>query len=413
MTISRRSFLANSSAITAGLGMPAFLRRAALAAPNADQPGAKETVLVVVQLTGGNDGLNTVIPFRDPAYRQARPTLRQSAAKVKKINDDLGFHPSMGGCADLLEAGNLAILQGIGYPNPNRSHFSSMDIWHRASRNRSQKYGWLGRTLPELPGRGAAVNVDSGEGPKALFGVTGHAPSVTSHDDYQIKVSEQGNDPAKRELISNLAATKSASGNPLLDLVRKSAQATYESSERLRKAMGGYKPAVDYPNSQLANRLKFISQLITADIPERIYYTSHGGFDTHAAQAVSHGRLLEDLASGLSAFQRDLAKQGHDRRVLVMTFSEFGRRVQENGSAGTDHGAASQMFLVGGRVKPGVIGKHPSLTDLSQGDLKFHTDFRSVYATVLKQWLGVEPAEILGGKYPQLDLFKKSESENT
>ena len=179
MTISRRQFLTNSTAVTAGLGMPLFLQRAALAAPKADKPGAKETVLVVVQLTGGNDGLNTVIPFRDAVYKSARPTLRQSSARVKKINDDLAFHPSMGGFAELLEAGDLAIVQGVGYPNPNRSHFSSMDIWHKATRSKDQKYGWLGRTLPRLPNRGAAVNVDSGEGPLALFGATGHAPSVT------------------------------------------------------------------------------------------------------------------------------------------------------------------------------------------------------------------------------------------
>lgn len=417
MTLSRREFLAAGcplgAAVSFGLGLPAVFQRAALAAPRIDERGAKDTILVVVQLTGGNDGLNTVIPFRDPDYAAARPTLRQTSASVKKINDDLALHPSMTGFAELLERGELAIVQGVGYSNPNRSHFSSMDIWHKASRSKDERFGWLGRTLPKLGGDGSAVNVDRGEAPKALFGAAGHAPSVTSLDDYRIKVTDAGSDPQKCKLIANLAAAKSSGDNELLQLVRQSAQQTYKSSERLATATDRYDPAVEYPATSLAARLKLIAQLIDAGLTERIYYTSHGGFDTHAAQAATHGRLLGDLAGSLNAFQQDLAKHGHQQRVLAMTFSEFGRRVKENGSAGTDHGAASQMFLIGDAVQPGPIGEHPSLTDLSRGDLKFHTDFRSVYATLLENWLGVASEPILGTKYPLIKPFQQPAAKRT
>ncbi|HUG92200.1 MAG TPA: DUF1501 domain-containing protein [Planctomycetaceae bacterium] len=404
MTISRRRFLAGTSSIALGLGLPGVFRRMALAAPNADQPGGGQSVLVVIELTGGNDGLNTVIPFKDPAYQAARPKLAQPRDQVKTINEDLAFHPAMDGFAELLEGGHLGFMQGVGYPEPNRSHFESMDIWHKATPAKEQLYGWLGRTAPEL-GLGGPMHVGGGEPPLALFGATGHAPSLRSLDEYQLKV---GPDPRKRELIENFA-TGPKSDDELLGFVRQSARTTYDSSARLQQVAEGAATPVLYPDTGLANRLKLVARLIDAGVSERVYYTSIDGFDTHAAQAEQHARLLGELSGAVAAFWKDVAHHGHQDRVLVMTFSEFGRTVRENGSDGTDHGVASQMFLVGERVLPGPIGEHPSLTDLDSGDLKFHTDFRSVYATVLRQWLGVDPGKVLDRPYPELALFAGGE----
>ena len=406
MEITRRSFLTRTSAVTWGMGLPVVFQRAASAAPKSDRPGGDQTVLVVVQLSGGNDGLNTVIPYRDPAYRQARPKLRQDAAKVKTINADLALHPAMQGFADLLEKSRLAIVQGVGYPNPNRSHFSSMDIWHKATRSTSQRYGWLGRTLPRLGNGSAAMYIGEGESPLALFGTTGYAPSLTSLADYQMKIGGGRDSEAKRRLITDFAAGKPSHDSRILNLVRETARATYASSEQLRKVARSYKTPVAYPSTGLAARLRLVAQLIDAGVPERIYYTALGGFDTHAAQSGTHSNLLKELSDAVAAFQKDITHHGHHKRVLVMTFSEFGRRVRENGSGGTDHGTASQMFLIGEKVRSGLIGKHPRMTDLDQGDLKFHTDFRSVYATILKQWLKIDPLPILGKPYPQLKLVR-------
>ena len=403
MSLTRRRFLQNSSAVAFGVGLPEFFRRAALAAPDAAVGGSRETILVVVELTGGNDGLNTVIPFRDPAYAAARPTLKQPAATIRKIDEELGFHPSMQAFSKLLEDSKLAIVQGVGYPNPNRSHFESMDIWHKATAAREQQYGWLGRTAPRLE-PGGAMHVGGGEPPLALFGTSGHAPSLHSLEQYQLRV---GGDEARKRAIIEKQATVTAGGDDLLQFVRSSARQTYASAERLREVAKSYETPISYPGTGLGSRLKLIAQLIDAGVPERVYYTSHGGFDTHAAQQEIHARLLQEFSEAVAAFVEDVSHHGHGRRVLVLTFSEFGRRVRENGSQGTDHGVASQMFLVGDTVKPGLIGEHPSLTDLDSGDLKFHTDFRSVYATVLDEWLGVRSTDVLGGEYPRVDLLAR------
>ena len=405
MTISRRAFL-GASAVAVGSGLPLVFQRAAWAAPKSDEPGGDQTVLVVVQLTGGNDGLNTVIPFRDPLYRAARPTLRQSASDVKKINDELGFHPAMQGFADLLEAGQLAIVQGVGYPNPNRSHFESMDIWHKATPARTEQFGWLGRSLPELK-TGRGLYLGHGEAPLAMFSTLGHAPTVGTLKDYQLKTGPGELGKGRRATIETLASLP-AGDDPLLNLVKSSTQQTYASSKELERVSDAYESATPYPETALGKNLKLIAQLLDAGIPERLYYTTHDGFDTHAGQQESHARLLKELSEAVAAFQKDITQKGHGKRVLLMTFSEFGRRVKENGSAGTDHGVASQMFLVGELVKPGLLGEHPSLHDLTDGDLKHHTDFRQVYATLLDQWLKVSSQTVLGSTYSPIDGLKIS-----
>jgi uncharacterized protein (DUF1501 family) len=407
MSLSRRDFLA-ASAVAAAWPMPAFFRRVAHAAPGADQPGARDTVLVVVQLTGGNDGLNTVIPWRDPAYAAARPALKQPAADVKRINGDFAFHPSLGSFATLLEENRLAIVQGVGYPNANLSHFTSLDIWHKAARDpEKEEFGWLGRTAPRLGPQRGALFVGQGETPLALLGSTGYAPSLESLDQYRLKVAANGDDPRKRAAIERFAQSADSRAD-LLGFVRNSAKQTYDSATRIQKAASEHSTAATYPDTPLAKHLKLIAQFISAGVPERVYYTALDGFDTHAAQGAAHANLLQTLGEALAAFHADLRQHGQHERVLTMTFSEFGRRVKENGSQGTDHGKAAPMFLVGERVKAGPIGAHPSLEDLDTGDLKHHTDFRSVYATVLDQWLGVPAADVIAGDFAQLELFTRS-----
>eukprot|EP00913_Durusdinium_trenchii_P028475 g26703.t1 len=371
MTVSRRDFLAASSGVAVGLGMPDVFQSAAAAAPALGKPGGKETVLVVVQLSGGNDGLNTVIPYRHPEYIRRRPKLKQPAARVKKLGkDDLALHPEMSGFAKLWEDSKLSIVQGVGYPNSDRSHFSSMDIWHKASRSKEQRYGWLGRTLPAIGGAGAAMHVGGDEGPLALFSATGHAPSLKSLAEYKLQLGKGADVALKRRLIEGFAGDRKAparSSNALLDRIRQSAKQTYESSRRIQKVAESKSKSVDYPKTGLGGRMQLIAKLINAEVPERIFYTSLDGFDTHAAQAVTHANLLREFSDAIASFQQDLTQRGNQKRVVVMTFSEFGRRVRENGSDGTDHGSGSQMFFIGDAVKPGLIGKHPRELWLKNG----------------------------------------------
>ncbi len=398
MSWSRREILA-ASAWAAQCAMPAFLRRAAAAAGE-----SQDTILVVVQLTGGNDGLNTVVPYAHPAYAAARPTLRQSAEAVIRLTDEIGLHPSLRGMADLHENGRLAIVQGVGYPNPNRSHFTSLDIWHKAQLDpASEPLGWLGRATAEMGVQPGSIYVGDGETPLALFGASGYAPSLNSLDDYRLRISDAG----RLAAVESFAAEKHDE-SPLLARLRASARDTYASASRVQDAAQRSESPVDYPQTPLGNHLRLIARFIEAGIPERVYYAALAGFDTHAGQAATHGELLQTLSDAIAAFQQDLSAQGSADRVLMMTFSEFGRRVKENGSLGTDHGTAAPMFFVGSRLRAGAIGPHPDLEDLDAGDLKFHTDFRSVYATVLENWLGVSAEAVLSAHFPPIDLIAES-----
>ena len=383
----------------------------AAAAPGLDQRGAKDTILVVVQLTGGNDGLNTVIPFADAAYQKARPTLKVPAASVHKLEQGLGLAPTMTGFSKLWEASQLAIVQGVGYAQPNRSHFESMDIWHKATPTATEKFGWLGRCAPEIGGAGNAVlHIGDGEPPLAVYGATGYAPSMRSIQDFQLKTGSGAEGDRRRAAVESLAEKPegAAGGDDLLSFVQSSAKQSFASAARIREVAAEYKSGVNYPTTPLAQRLKLIAQLIDAKLPQRVYYVSLDGFDTHAAQALSHGQLLGTLASAMGAFHADLKEHGHSERVIGFVFSEFGRRVAENGSQGTDHGTAAPVFLTGAGIQPGLHGAHPSLENLDEGDTKFHTDFRSVYATLLQDWLGVTANKVLAGQYPTLPIIRRS-----
>ena len=405
----RREFLRNSSLVACGLTVPTFVRRTASAAPTADRSGAKDTILVVVQLTGGNDGLNTVIPFNDPDYAKYRPTLKVPTDQVKKLNDAVGLHPSLDGLAELWQDRSLSVIQGVGYPNPDQSHFRSMDIWQAASTAPTLTEGWVGKALKTMPNAPAFHLAATNESaPLALTGAPVRAPSITSLADFQLKTidgaSKDGKD--QRSLIENVSQPGGKPG--LLDFVKRTAVNTYASSKRLQEIAKNYEPKTAYPQTGLANRLKLAAQLISADLGARVFYVSIDGFDTHANQAAAHPGLLAEVSGAITAFWKDMAAQGHKDRLAVMTFSEFGRRAKENGSRGTDHGSGAPMFLVGGKIKPGVVGAHPSLAKLEDGNLAHHTDFRQVYAAVLDQWLGVSSKEVLGERYKALDLFQNS-----
>jgi uncharacterized protein (DUF1501 family) len=409
----RRDFLKHSSLIGFGATVPTFLGRSALAARTADQPGAKDTVLVVVQLTGGNDGLNTVIPFKDETYYRLRPTIAVPKDQVKKITDDLGLHPSMGELAKLYtDESAVCVVQGVGYPNPSQSHFRSMDVWHAASTKETLTDGWIGRALKARPAPAFHLSGSNESAPLALSGAPVRVPSVSSLDDFKLKTAAaSGADGAAQKGVITGVADTSGGGNSLLDFVSRTQMNTYASSEKLTALGKNYTPKVPYPATALGNKLKLAAQLVDGGIGARIFYVAIDGFDTHAGQggaAGAHANLLQQVSDAVSAFTRDLAGRGHKDRVCVMTFSEFGRRAHENGSKGTDHGSGAPMFLVGGAVKGGVVGEHPSLTKLDAGNLVHSTDFRSVYAAVLDQWLGVDSKAVLGGEFNPAGVFAKA-----
>jgi uncharacterized protein (DUF1501 family) len=411
----RRDFLKASSLLGFGATVPAFLGKTALAAPAAGKPGAKDTILLVVQLTGGNDGLNTVIPYKDPEYKKLRPTIAIKPDEVKKVNDSVGLHPAMGDLAGLLEDNALCVVQGVGYPNPDQSHFRSMDIWQAASTAKTLTEGWIGKALKQksLPGFHLASGGNE-VAPLALTGAPARVPSITSLADFQLKTAaaDAADKTNQKKLIESVASgtRRGAEDGPnLLDFVRRTAMNTYASSQRLAEVGKNYQPKATYPGTALANRLKLAAQLIEAGTGARIFYVSIDGFDTHAGQGGANGQqanLLREVSGAIAAFVKDLSARGHKDRVCVMTFSEFGRRAKENGSHGTDHGSAAPMFLAGGRVKAGAVGVHPSLTMLPDGNLVHHTDFRRVYAAVLEQWLGLDAKAVLGDGFPPLEVFK-------
>jgi uncharacterized protein (DUF1501 family) len=415
MKTTRRTFLASSLATTAVVSfsssVPAFLQQASTLANETGE----QRVLVVIQLSGGNDGLNTVVPFKQPEYRGMRPTLALGPDQVLRINDELGLHPSLAGFHGLLEDGQLAIVQGTGYPNPNRSHFESMDIWHTCKRKTEQRNeGWLGRYagIQASPARGDA-SVSSGEipavhlgreqQPLALASEAVVVPSIRSLDQFRL----QGNTPESvRASVESLLRKKPAGNDALLDFVTSSTRSALDASKQVEQSTRNTSSGTSYPSTRLAEKLRIVASLLDSPLETRIYYVTIDGFDTHGQQAGAHASLLGQLDGAVSAFFEDITSRGQSSRVLMMCFSEFGRRLKENASKGTDHGAAAPMFLLGDNVKPGIHGALPSLTDLDQGDLKHHTDFRQVYATVLEEWMQTASQPLLGAGFPILPLLR-------
>jgi uncharacterized protein (DUF1501 family) len=407
MAHTRRTFLRSAlgapALLTFGGVSPGFL----LSAAEEQARRGGDRVLVVVQLSGGNDGLNTIVPHTDDQYRKHRPTLAIPRSDVLTIDDDSGFHPALTGFVDLLQASRLAIVQGVGYDNPNRSHFESMDIWHSGVRkDQPRSAGWLGRyldvTRAEANADVSAIHLGAEKQPFALTARDVRVPSVRSLEEFRLRVPDE----EATDVIRSLAESTRKDSGSLLDFVQSSTTGALDVSEQIRVTDRGYTPQVNYPDSALAQKLKTVARLIDAGLRTRVYYVEIDGFDTHSQQAAAHTGLLRQLGDAASAFVTDMIQQGHGDRVLVMCFSEFGRRVAENASEGTDHGAAAPVFLAGERVVAGRIGAHPSLADLDEGDLKHHTDFRQVYATVLQDWLHCDSQQILGAPYSPVPAIR-------
>jgi uncharacterized protein (DUF1501 family) len=401
--LSRRHFLTQtlrgSSLVALGTVVPGFVSRTAQAAA----PG-KDNILVVLEMTGGNDGLNTVIPYADDLYHKARPTLRQTKDVVIRLDDHVGLNSGMLGFRGMWEKGQLAVVQGVGYPNPERSHFEAMDIWQSADPMRATKTGWLGRATAEMKNSSGGVpilQVGSKGLPLALAGAPGGAVTVNDQNSFRLQLGggNTSQQHARRRLIEELAAPgANKDDDDLRSFVERRQVQTLTAVETLRELLEGPN-GMARQGAGLTQKLQLIAGLIAKGFGTRVFYVSLEGFDTHANQGPSHKALLGDLAGSVSGFFETLKKTGHDSRVRLMTYSEFGRRVQENGSRGTDHGAGSCLFMAGPSVKGGVVGKHPSLADLDADDLKFHTDFRRVYATLLDGWLGCDSKAVLGAKW--------------
>lgn len=414
MITTRRDFLKCSTLLACGSTMPAFLARSASAIAARGKDDLKGRILVVVQLDGGNDGLNTVVPYGDVGYRKHRPRLQLAKDRLHKIDDRIGLHPSLEGFAKLLENQQLAVVQSVGYPNPNRSHFESMAIWHSAQLKPAlETPGWLARAVnhrPAAPGWDvAAMSIGEAAVPKALAGSQQHIPSLANLEQFRrrIGLAETEGARAQRLALDEIGQQERGAPGSLLQFVERSTVISYTSSARLEGILQGQAAPAGYQEFYpLAQRLKLIAQLLKAGLSTSIYYTRLGGFDTHANQADTHSLLLRQLAESLKVFLDDVNKSGEGKRVLVLVFSEFGRRLAENASNGTDHGTAAPVFLLGQPVKAGLHGPYPNLEDLDDGgDPKHAIDFRQVYATLLDQWLICPSEVVLGEKIAPLPII--------
>jgi uncharacterized protein (DUF1501 family) len=406
--------LGTSTLLACGATVPTFLARSAALLANTPARPADGRVLVVLQLDGGNDGLNTVAPFRDDIYRRSRPNLALPVQQVLRLNDDLGLHPSLGGLMRLHENQQLAVVQSVGYPNPNRSHFESMAIWHTARLDPDAGTpGWLSRCLDRRDtGAGGdvpALHISRQLLPQALYGGQRHVPSLEALEQFRRRLGIPDGPEARsqRAALDEIGARQQGEPDSLLQFVERSSLITYTSSARLESVLRERRGQSGYPEFYgLARRLRLIAQLLQAGLGTSIYYTQLGGFDTHANQLNTHANLLREVGDSLQAFLNDLNRTGLGERVLVLVFSEFGRRLAENGSAGTDHGTAAPVFLLGRSVRPGPHGPNPNLQDLDDGDPRHAIDFRRVYATLLDQWLGCPGDAVLGGRFEPLPVLQ-------
>ena len=361
------------------------------------------TILVLIQLGGGNDGLNTIIPFTDDVYFNLRPTVAIRSNQNLNINDRLQFNPSMQGFKNLYDSGNLAVIQGVGYPNPNRSHFHSADIWTNGGRTEST--GWIGRYFDSTCEGTDPIGIALSKTNPSVF-KSDRSHSIVSFDNPNTLTFTPNNVTIDESLafFKELNNGKEPHHEPTAEFLEKTALDTVLSMEKIKKATSA-SSSIAYPNSKLGQDLKYIAKMINEEFSTKIFYASQGGYDTHGSQLQDHNNKLSELSEAIYAFVSDLKSHNNFNRVVIMTFSEFGRRVAENGDKGTDHGAAAPMFIFGGGINPGIFGEHPSLSDLDHGDLKHGIDFRSVYATILHKWLGIGSEEILGQKFEQLDFL--------
>ena len=372
-----------------------------------------DRALVVVQLSGGNDALNTVVPYGDGLYYDWRPDVRIEPDQVLHLDDQFGFNPSMGPVKGLWDEGKVAIVNGVGYPSPNRSHFRSMDIWHTAESEGIGDSGWLGRTIRELDPKAENVlaGVNFGRGlPRALSCKGVPVASVGDLETYGLlpDIKEQSAREYALEAFSYIYGSAMAH-DEVSQFIGQTGLDALRGADILRSALEKYSSSVEYADTPIAQSMKNIAQVLIADLGTRVYYAQHGSFDTHAGQIDSHAKLWTDTSNALGDFMADIKEHDLEDEVLVLVFSEFGRRIQDN-SAGTDHGSGGVSFVIGGPVNGGFYGEYPSLKeeDHLEGDLHFNTDFRSIYSTIAEQWLGVDPELAANGRYEQMDLISSS-----
>jgi uncharacterized protein (DUF1501 family) len=411
--------------------VPQFLTRTAFAAAKAKSN--KERILVVVELAGGNDGLNMLVPYGDDLYYKARQKIAIAKSDVIRIDDSMGLNPSMRPLEKLLGDQHLSFIQAVGYPNPNRSHFEAMDIWQSADPTLHSRAGWLGQAIGVMPareGKVPALNLYGDKLPLALEGAPGGVPTIDPARGYGLDLGEPmaqaksaggyfsrspkksapsvkaGTTAPREKLIRELTELSSARSGNMADFVRRTALESYSTADRLKQILAETGDESRFGPETLARRLQLVARMIDADFGPRVYFVSIGSFDTHADQRRQQDNLLRQLSTAIDEFFKSLRGGGNVDRVLLMTFSEFGRRVYENGGAGTDHGSASAMILASGGVNGGLVGKPPRLDDLVDGDIKFQIDFRRVYATILDEWLRCDSRKVLGTRWEKVPLFR-------
>ena len=403
----RKSFLlAAASGLAVVANSDHVFARALSQAPLPGLPGSDHRCLVLINLFGGNDGLNCVVPHGDDRYYRLRPGLAIDRNEVLAIDARVGLNPTMRGLKSLYDRHMVAIVQGVGYPNPDHSHFRSTEIWQTAAPDSYEHTGWLGRYFDDasLPSenlfKGVAI---SRVLPEALVSARTDIPAVPGLGSYSMMADRNA---AARDAFSRQARDRTVPfASPYLAHVMEIEGDAQRSSEELPKLVSGYVPKAAYPATGIGRSLALAAQIVGSNLGTKVIYVEHGSFDTHVSQRQTQDRLLTQFSDAVAAFYADLAAHGNDRRVLTLTFSEFGRRIEENGNRGTDHGEASPLFLIGGGVRGGLYGTMPDLVATNMGNVRFSVDFRSVYATVLERWLGRPAATVLNGEFTKLPVL--------
>ena len=406
-TMKRGKFLLGAlSGLTVVANMDHVLGRALAEGPLPGLPGASDRVLLLINLQGGNDGLNCVVPHGNPLYYQMRPSLAVPRADVLAIDANVGFNPQMRALKAMYDKGEVAVVQTVGYPDPDHSHFRSTEIWQTAAPDRYEHTGWLGRYLDDaqLPKKNLFNGVAVAQVlPEVLVSNQVDVPSIASLRGYGL-LSDR-NVTSKRTYTELVTDNRFPFASPYLGHVAEIEDHAQRGSEELPKLVAGYKTDAAYPATPLGRSLALAAQIAGSNLGTKVLYVQHGSFDTHVSQKPTQDRLLGEFSEAIGAFYSDLAAHGNEKKVLTLTFSEFGRRIAENGSRGTDHGEASPLFAIGGGVKGGLYGTAPDLSNTNMGNVRFDTDFRSVYATVLERWLGRPSQKILSGNFDQLPII--------
>ncbi|MEC9437818.1 MAG: DUF1501 domain-containing protein [Chloroflexota bacterium] len=373
---------------------------------------AREKSLVVVQLSGGNDYLNTIVPYGDDEYYDFRKTVHIDQESVLPVDGTYGFNPNLGPLKRLYDEGKVAVINGIGYDNPNRSHFRSMDIWHTALPDEIGNEGWLGRVIREIDpsGENVLTGVNFGRGLPRALGVRGvPVASVGNLETYGLFTDIE--DEATRSLALRAFAHMYGGvqgKDPVLDFLGQTGSNALKGADILRTAPEKYSSSIEYAANPIAQSMRSAAQVLFADLGTRVFYTQHGSFDTHSGELTSHAKLWQEVSGAIGDFYDDLKEHGREDEVVVLVFSEFGRRIKDNGS-GTDHGSGGVAFVIGSEVKGGMYGQYPSIREADQleGDLHFNNDFRSTYSTIIENWFGLDAVPIVNGTFEQFDFVSR------